>query len=132
VEQIDLEVKCYGQKLPMPIDSLYGNTEKSRPEFNKYDSPNAFWQLTNEQQAFLLDWCQHLAKRQRIYRGRTSYGLKHIFGHSGFYVCNGAFKGAMLLAGFKADGLEYTNWWFNVRESSVQAIIKREFNIATC
>lgn len=131
MKRIDLEVKCYGKKLPMPIDSLYGNTEKSRSEFNKYDSPNAFWKLTDEQQVKLLDWCQRLAKRQRINRGRTSYGLKHIFGHDGFYVYNGAFKGAMLLAGFKADGLEYTNWWFNVSERSVQTIIKRNFNIAS-
>lgn len=131
MKKIDLEIKCYGKKLPIPIDSLYGNTERSRPDFNKYDSPNAFWLLTDEQQAQLLAWCKKLEKRQRIYKGRTSYGLKHIFGHTGFYVDNGAFKGAMLLAGFKADGLEYTNWWFNIRERSVKRIIDQEFNIAS-
>lgn len=127
MNRMDLEAEYCGGQLPIPVESLYGNTEYSRPDFNKYDSPNAFWELTDEQQSALVEWCQQLGKRKTIYHGRTSYGLKHLFERNGFYVYNGAFKGAMLLAGFRVAGLEYADWWFNVSERSVKEVIRREF-----
>jgi len=122
MQKIDLEQKCNGEQLPIPIDALYLNKDDEREQFNKYDSPNAFWSLTDEQQAILLEWCQRLDKRQAINLGRTSYGLKHLFTHDCFYVYNGAFKGGMLLAGFKAISLKYSNWHFNVSERSIKQL----------
>ena len=46
----------------------------------------------------------------------TSYGIKHRFERSpgGFYITNGAFKGAMMFEGYKHS--QGVNWYFNIKK----------------
>ena len=59
--------------------------------------------------------------RVTINKYHTSYEMKHIFERSpdGFYLTNGAFKGAMLKCGFDkhSGGI---NWCFPVTERSIK------------
>lgn len=66
-----------------------------------------------------------MIKSVNVYR--SSYGLKHIFANDkdGFYVCNGQFKGAMILAGFTVEDITELNWHFNVSEKSIKERIKQ-------
>ena len=88
------------------------------------NSTEQFDLLTAEQQAQLIEWCRNLQKSKAFSKNYTSYGLKHVFQRTGgFLVTNGAFKQAMLLAGFshKECGSRI-NWWFNVSPKSIKAI----------
>lgn len=90
---------------------------------NKVDLPIEFDLLSKEEQDLLIEWCLLLDKIQNVNKKHSSYGLKHLFEHSsgGFYVNNGAFKGAMLKAGFKySKGDPPKNWYFNVAEKSIK------------
>ena len=85
----------------------------------KVNSPYSFYDLTKEEQATLLDWCRQLEKQEKINKKHTSYGLKHIFEKNNFYITNGAFKGAMVVAGFDTADEKALNWTFNVSEKSI-------------
>ena len=66
------------------------------------NDPGGFQKLEPEQQSALVDWIRAvLVPANTVFR-RNSYGMKHDFDREpdGFYVYNGAFKGAMLAAGF--------------------------------
>lgn len=84
------------------------------------NSPDKFKELSDTDQKALLQWIQQtLTPRKTINKQYSSYGLKHIFEadkkHGGFYITNGAFKGAMLKAGFKTVYPDLnTNWEFNI------------------
>lgn len=83
--------------------------------------------LAAEEQAQLIEWCRNLQKSKAFSKNYTSYGLKHLFERNGgFYCSNGAFKQAMLLAGFshKECGSRI-NWWFNVSPKSIKALDMR-------
>ena len=85
------------------------------------DSPELFSNLTSEQQKILLIWIdENLAPIQSFNDRHTSYGLKHIFGESqnGFYIYNGAFKGAMLKSGYHVQDETALNWVFNISQKS--------------
>lgn len=87
------------------------------------DLPNQFELLPTDKQNQLIEWCLLLDKIQSFNKKHSSYGLKHLFEHSsgGFYVSNGAFKGAMLKAGFKKTaGDPPKNWYFNIAERSIK------------
>lgn len=88
------------------------------------NDPKEFEKLSQEEQETLLEWCNSLDKIENISSYRSSYGLKHDFEHSpqGFYISNGAFKGAMLKAGFKYRETKTgsPNWHFNVSKRSVR------------
>lgn len=62
-----------------------------------------FETLSYEQQSTLIKWCESLSKIKSFNFNHTSYGLKHLFEKEpfGFYITNGAFKKAMIEAGFK-------------------------------
>lgn len=80
-----------------------------------------FQKLKPEEQKILLNWILENIRQIRSYNGRhTSYGMKHIFSSSehGFYIVNGAFKGAMIECGFKVKDRSALNWVFNVSEKS--------------
>ena len=87
------------------------------------NSTEQFDLLTNDEQAQLVEWCRSLEKSKAINKYHTSYGLKHLFQYGGgFYVTNGAFKQAMLLAGFNHKECESRiNWRFNVSQKSIKA-----------
>lgn len=88
--------------------------------------PKSFYQLTTEEQQELVDWINsNFDSIKSINERHTSYGLKHLFeNNGGFYISNGAFKGAMLESGFEAKDESALNWKFNVSEKSIKAIQK--------
>ncbi|NRS51002.1 hypothetical protein [Brevibacillus sp. HB2.2] len=85
-----------------------------------YNQPEAFDYLTLGQQSHLTDWIKaNLDPIESFNTRHTSYGLKHIFEKTGgYYVGNGAFKGAMLKCGFKVKDKAAINWVFNISEKS--------------
>ena len=88
------------------------------------NSTEQFDLLTKDEQAQLVEWCRSLEKSKTFNKYYTSYGLKHVFQYGGgFYVTNGAFKQAMLLAGFSHKECESRiNWRFNVSQKSITAL----------
>jgi len=83
------------------------------------NDPAAFQRLTPEEQSALVDWIRAvLAPAKTVFR-RNSYGMKHDFAREpdGFYIYNGAFKGAMLAAGFRPVDRDQVNWRFRVKPS---------------
>lgn len=83
------------------------------------NDPAAFQRLTPQEQSALVDWIRAvLAPAKTVFR-RTSYGMKHDFEREpdGFYIYNGAFKGAMLAAGFDPVEASELNWRFRVKPS---------------
>jgi len=92
------------------------------------NSTEQFELLTEEEQAQLVEWCEGLEKSKTINRHHTSYGIKHLFQNGGGWYCtNGAFKQAMLLAGFDYKPCESgINWRFNVSSKSVAAVQRRK------
>ncbi len=91
------------------------------------NSTEQFELLNAAEQTQLVEWCRNLEKSKSINRHHTSYGLKHLFQYGGgFYTSNGAFKQAMLLAGFEYKPCESgINWRFNVSQKSVAAVQQR-------
>ena len=87
------------------------------------NSTEQFDLLTKDEQAQLVEWCRSLEKSKTFNKYYTSYGLKHVFQYNGgFYISNGAFKQAMLLAGFNHKECESRiNWRFNVSQKSIKA-----------
>lgn len=83
--------------------------------------PNEFENLSQEEKLTLTSWVATYLDQIKSFNDRhTSYGLKHLFENSkeGFYVSNGAFKGAMLDCGFRVKDKSALNWVFNVSEKS--------------
>jgi len=81
------------------------------------NDPDGFQKLEPEQQSALVDWIRAvLVPAKEVFR-RNSYGMKHDFDREpdGFYVYNGAFKGAMLAAGFLPVDEGELNWRFRVK-----------------
>lgn len=114
------------QNLPIPIQALYRKEPNSKIIFMTQDHPQAFLSLTEEQQKRLVAWCCRWEKIKSTNHNNTSYGLKHAFGSSqgGFYVTNGQFKGAMLIAGFTPSDPNKLNWNFNISRKSVKQIFQ--------
>lgn len=118
------------KKIEVPEKCLYRKEPNAKELFREFDSPLAFLDLEEYKQSALYEWCNSLEKVQKINKRHTSYGLKHIFAkdNKGFYAYNGAFKGAMLLAGFKVADETELNWRFNISEKSVKGILKKQRN----
>lgn len=114
--------------IELPEKCLYRKEPNAKELFREFDSPLAFLDLEEHKQLALYEWCNTLEKVQNINKHHTSYGLKHIFARAGkdLYVYNGAFKGAMLLAGFKVSDETELNWHFNISEKSVKDILKKQ------
>ncbi|RKD26710.1 hypothetical protein BEP19_16020 [Ammoniphilus oxalaticus] len=89
-----------------------------------HNQPKAFEYLTPGERRRLTEWVKaNLTPIQSFNVRHTSYGLKHIFEkNGGFYIGNGAFKGAMIECGFKVQDKTALNWVFNVSEKSIKAI----------
>jgi len=88
----------------------------------KYDDPKRFLELPAWKQNKLVDWIlDKLEPSKGINHACSSYGLKHYFSNDidCFYIKNGAFKGAMIVAGFKADNEKLQNWDFNIKQKSI-------------
>lgn len=94
---------------------------------NRIDSPDEFDELEQSQKETLLDWCNDFNKIKSINKNHSSYYLKHVFERSdkGFYITNGAFKGAMLECGFTYKPIsDSPNWYFNVSQKSIRQMQK--------
>ena len=84
------------------------------------DAPERFNELSPDEQSQLLSWIDQNIESRKTFNDRsTSYGLKHRFESTGgFYVVNGAFKGAMLEAGYFVKNSNDLNWIFNISSRS--------------
>ncbi|MBZ9633033.1 hypothetical protein [Clostridium sp. FP1] len=83
------------------------------------DNPNLFEKLTENEKSELLNWIDDNFKPIESFTcNATSYGLKQKFSRTNFYLYNGAFKGAMLKAGFKVKNTSHKNWVFNISKRS--------------
>ena len=85
------------------------------------NSPAQFLELEPAEQAALLDWIKSVLVPAKTPFRRNSYGMKHDFDREpdGFYVRNGAFKGAMVAAGFPPVDEYEVNWRFRVRPAKI-------------
>lgn len=81
------------------------------------NDPAEFQTLEPGQQAALVDWIKSVLVLAKTAFRRNSYGMKHDFEREpdGFYIRNGAFKGAMLAVGFPPVDEHELNWRFRVK-----------------
>ena len=79
--------------------------------------PAGLYQLSPEQQTTLVEWVRAVLVPAKAVFRRSSYGMKRDFAREpdGFYIKSGAFKGAMLAAGFRPVDETAINWFFRVR-----------------
>ena len=98
-------------------------------EVNYTNRPIAFLDLAADEQRRLVEYCtQSFIHRVSPNRSWSSYGLKHLFENetpSSFYVSNGQFKGAMLIAGFLPVATETLNWVYRISQKS-PALVKHK------
>ena len=91
------------------------------------DSPEEFNKLSESEKHSLLNWCSEIPMIKSINYNRSSYGIKHMFERSknGFYITNGAFKGAMTECNFDCKPVSSTsnNWRFNVSERYIKQLV---------
>lgn len=91
------------------------------------NNPQQYKSLTKTEKDVLQFWIYRaFIEAKTVNRNHTSYGLKHHFEFYGFYVNNGAFKGAMLKAGYRADNPYDLNWLFNIKKPT-RKHIPRDF-----
>jgi len=82
---------------------------------------SCFNELSANEQKSLLDWIsENIKPGDNFNPTLSSYGLKHLFENSenGFYITNGAFKGAMLKRNYFVKNRFHINWIFNISEKS--------------
>ena len=118
------------KNLPIPFRAGYRKELNARELFNQNDSPLLFNKLTKDQQELVITWCGQFGKIKGFQHHVTSYGLKHDFERSpcGFYMPNGAFKGAMIVAGFKVEDETELNWIFNISKKSYNKMWKDTYS----
>lgn len=88
------------------------------------NSPLEYKKLEIWEQLILKTWInENFVKRITVNKYHSSYEQKHIFERSpdGFYVTNGAFKGAMLDCGFDKHSEDGIKWYFAITEKSIKA-----------
>ena len=81
------------------------------------DDSYEFDALPAERQKLLLDWILHNLKPIKSINPKSGSGtLKHLVqlapGQNSYFT-NGAFKGAMLKAGYRTENREAVNWTFS-------------------
>lgn len=128
MEELSFDGNVYNgyklNELNIPSAALYSREINAAERFREEDSPLSFNDLSIKEQESLMSWCTAIDSIKPFNNKRNSYGLKHTYERkTGNYVGNGAFKGAMLLAGFEVKNLNSLNWVFNVSEG----YIKRNF-----
>ena len=85
--------------------------------------PEGYDILSHEEQTALRDWIAANMRQARTPDPHwTSYGLKHRFEESegGFYITNGQYKAAMLMAGYEPVDRTELNWRFRARLRGLQ------------
>lgn len=89
------------------------------------DDFHQFKGLSNSEKAELIAWIVNAFEpTEGVTDERTSQDFRYYFGHTplGFHVTNGAFKGAMLTAGFFPQSGSGKDWRFDVTPASVERI----------
>jgi hypothetical protein len=81
------------------------------------NQPSAYAKLPDGKKTALQGWIREALLPSDAKGHYSSYGLKHAFADSdvGFYVTNGEFKGAMLVAGYGPINRHALNWMFGYR-----------------
>ncbi|MEG0754393.1 MAG: hypothetical protein RR461_11205 [Angelakisella sp.] len=91
-------------------------------KWTEHDYPELFDQLPADRQQALIHWIEENLMPRKSFNNRyTSYGLKHRVtfpDNMDPYFYNGAFKGAMLKAGFSVRDSKALNWVFNISDKS--------------
>lgn len=88
----------------------------SNPPLNSVDQAERFKELSPDEQAVVLAWIRFVMKRAKTPSRISSYGLKHFCEReTGFYITNGAMKGAMLAAGYEPIDETEQNTVYRVR-----------------
>lgn len=83
------------------------------------DVSTKFTDLTNEQQAFLLDFLgRNFTRTQTVNQRHSAYGMKQRFTAKYFYVTQEQFTEAMRRLGFKVELTKTGNAYFNISERS--------------
>ena len=86
------------------------------------DDPRDYKNLNPEEQAALRAWIAVAMTPARTVGPSSSYTMKHDFETAGgFYITNGAFKGAMLDAGYRPVKRGEQNWRFRQRPTNRHA-----------
>ncbi|GJE02707.1 hypothetical protein [Methylobacterium isbiliense] len=83
----------------------------------KQDDPAAFAELSDADQRTVIAWLRDTFEGAETPSSASSYDLKHQFQDApgGFYTTNGAFKGALLAAGFaRSSPPSDRNWHFRL------------------
>lgn len=91
-------------------------------KFEETNTSKLFNELSVDEQVVLVNWVLTTLKPIKTFSSqRSSYEIKHIFERTplGFYVLNGAMKGAMLIAGYQIRNEKEINWTFNISERSI-------------
>ena len=91
-------------------------------EQSDINHPREFEKLERWQKLIVTTWInENFKERSSINYRHSSYEHKHTFERStdGFYMTNGAFKGALLAAGFTNHN-EGMNWCFAITEQSIR------------
>lgn len=86
------------------------------------DDPREYAKLSDAQKEALRAWIALVMRPVKTVGPSTSYTMKHDFERVGFYVTNGAFKGAMLAFGYEPAEREALNWRFRQRPTNKRAV----------
>lgn len=79
-------------------------------EYSNVDSTNEFTKLSEQEQAQLIGFASDIDQKPE-FKTFNSYGLKHIYSDKfNSYITNGAYKGAMVMAGLKIKDNLAQNW----------------------
>lgn len=98
---------------------------------DKHNSSDAFEDLSKNKQDRAVQWCKDaFIEIKSINQDTDSYALKHIYESCGLgYIGNGAFKGAMLKAGFRCQDESELNWEFNISAKSPALFIEDQYKL---
>lgn len=117
------------EKLTFELDRV--NDYSKHPELDAGNHPSDYETLSDAEKVALRYWIDHaIAPSGRVNNRRTSYVLKHQFEREGFYITNGQFKGAMLLAGYMPVNIYALNWCFSIHQQlKMSGILSEQHNL---
>jgi hypothetical protein len=130
--KIDYYVKQFALRSgcdPVDVDPYKTHYVTGLESLHWGNDPESFKDLDLRKQGAVLRWIHRTFEPATSTKSclRNSYGLKHWFGnevHSelvgwrnpeGFYITNGQFKGAMIVAGYEPDDLYECNPCYKVK-----------------
>ncbi len=99
----------------IPVEDDATNDYNKHPERDTHNHPSAYEKLSDAEKQALRYWIDHSVAYSRRADSSTSYGLKHHFEREGFYISNGQFKAAMVLAGHDPQDIYALNWIFKIK-----------------